>query len=71
MKHTNINRVAGYRAMLNMTQEDMGKIIGIKKQQYSLKERKKYPFSDKEKQLIKNYLMEYFPNITIDDIFFN
>ena len=57
--------------MLNMTQEDMGKIIGIKKQQYSLKERKKYPFSDKEKQLIKNYLMEYFPNITIDDIFFN
>lgn len=65
-----INKVAGYRAMLGMSQEDMGNIIGMSKQQYSTKERGVYPFSDREKEAMKNYLQNYFPGLTIDDIFF-
>ena len=70
MSDTKLNKVAGYRAMLGLSQHEMGKILGMSKQQFSTKERGIYPFSDKEKETMKNYLIRYFPNITIDDIFF-
>lgn len=66
-----INKIAGYRAMLGLTQEQMGKALGISKQQYSPKERGKVPFNDREKQAFKNVLIPYFPDITIDEIFFD
>lgn len=65
-----VNKIAGYRAMLGLTQEEIGEKLGISKQQYSPKERKERPFNDKEKQKFKELLEPYFPGITIDDIFF-
>ncbi|MEM5568219.1 transcriptional regulator [Aerococcus viridans] len=68
---TQINKIAGYRAMLGLTQQQMGERLGIKnKQTYSLKENGKRAFSDKEKELLKKIMLPYFPDITIDDIFF-
>lgn len=68
---TQINKIAGYRAMLGLTQQQMGERLGIKnKQTYSLKENGKRAFSDKEKELFKKIMLPYFPDITIDDIFF-
>lgn len=65
-----INKIAGYRAMLGLTQEEFGKKIGMSKQQYSQKEKGYRAFNDTEKEKIKNILLPYFPEITIDSIFF-
>lgn len=66
-----MNLIAGYRKMLNATQSDMAKALGISKQSYYRKENQLVPFTDQEKILIKRMLIPLFPNITIDDIFFN
>ncbi|CIW24502.1 transcriptional regulator [Streptococcus pneumoniae] len=56
--------------MLGLTQEKLGKKLGISKQSYYNKESGKTQFSDKEKLKIKNLLIPLFPDITIEDIFF-
>jgi len=66
-----LNKVAGYRAMLELTQEELGRKLGMSKQQYSYKERGLSNFNDKEKQKFKEILTPFFPGITIDDIFFD
>ncbi|WP_438835455.1 helix-turn-helix transcriptional regulator [Streptococcus pluranimalium] len=64
------NKVRGYRNMLGLTQESLGKELGISKQSYHNKESGKTRFSDSEKIKIKNLLLPMFPNITLEDIFF-
>lgn len=64
-------KVAGYRKMLGMTQKEMAQQFNISTQAYWQKEKGKTPFSDKEKILFKNKLKPLFPNITIDEIFFD
>lgn len=66
-----LNKIAGYRAMLGMTQEEFGRMISMSKQQYSQKERGERAFNDKEKEKVKEILLPYFPEITIDNIFFD
>lgn len=66
-----MNLIAGYRKMLDATQSDMAQALGISKQSYYRKENQFVPFTDQEKILIKRMLIPLFPNITIDDIFFN
>lgn len=66
-----MNKIAGYRKMLGKTQTEMGKKFGISKQAYYKKEKGVVPFSDNEKLVFKKMLTPLFPNITIDDIFFN
>lgn len=56
--------------MLGLTQEQMGKKLGMSKQSYHNKEIGKYSFSDSEKVDFKNLLLPIFPNISIEDIFF-
>ncbi|QBX10238.1 transcriptional regulator [Streptococcus satellite phage Javan421] len=56
--------------MLGLTQERLGKELGISKQSYHNKESGKTQFSDSEKIKIKNLLLPMFPNITLEDIFF-
>lgn len=65
-----INVIAGYRAMLGLTQEELGELLGMSKQAYSMKERGERKFNDKEKEELKNLLLPYFPDITIDSLFF-
>lgn len=66
-----MSKIVGYRNMLSMTQSDMSKFLGISLQAYWNKEKGKTQFSDTEKVKIKQLLLPYFPDITIDDIFFN
>lgn len=67
----NINKVAGYRAMLGMTQAEIANYLDMLPQSYSNKERGKTAFKDSEKIKIKELLLPYFPEITIEDIFFS
>jgi putative transcriptional regulator len=64
------NKVRGYRNMLKMSQEELGNYLGITKQTYHLKEVGKLEFKSEEMKKIKELVVEIFPNITIDDIFF-
>lgn len=63
-------KVKGYRVMLGKTQQDMADMFGITKQAYSAKERGISRFSDEEMITIKNMLLQLFPDITIDRIFY-
>lgn len=65
-----INRVAGYRAMLNMSQKDMANYLDISPQSYSNKERGIRIFNDQEKLKLKKLFREVDPELTIDTIFF-
>lgn len=65
------NKVAGYRKMIGKTQAEMAKQFNISRQAYYLKEKGKISFSDQEKTIFKEMLKCIFPNITIDEIFFN
>ena len=66
MKH----KIAGYRIMLGLTQDDIAEKFAISKQAYRMKEIGKSAFNDREKIMFKNMLKDIFPNITIDEIFF-
>lgn len=65
-----LNKVKGYRNMLNFNQQEMAELLGISKQAYWNKENGKNEFSDKEKVIIKRILEPFFPKISIDEIFF-
>ena len=64
------NKIKGYRNMLGLTQEQMGKKLGITKQTYHNKEIGSNSFSVNEIINFKQLLLPFFPNITIEDIFF-
>lgn len=64
-------RVANYRKFLGYTQEEFSKFFNISTQAYARKERGETPFTDDEKVLIKDMLLVHFPDISIDQIFFN
>ncbi|MDQ8460621.1 helix-turn-helix domain-containing protein [Enterococcus faecium] len=64
-------KLAGYRKMLNLNQEQMAIKLGISRQAYSEKERGKVPFKESEMRLIKSLVKEVNEKVTIDEIFFN
>lgn len=63
-------KIRGYRNMLGLTQEQLGKQLGMSKQTYHNKETGKNAFSDEEKMKFKKLLLPLFPDITLEDIFF-
>ncbi len=66
-----MNKVAGYRKMLGMSQNVMAKEFGISGQAYRLKEKGEVNFTKKEMLKFRELLRkEIFPSITIDEIFF-
>lgn len=65
-----INKVAGYRAMLGMSQKEIATYLGITSQSYSNKETGKRYFNDKEKVKIKELFNRIDETLKIDDIFF-
>ncbi|XJS10475.1 helix-turn-helix transcriptional regulator [Aerococcaceae bacterium WGS1372] len=66
-----MEQVARYRNYLGLTQQELANILDISKQSYWNKENGRTPFTDNEKVIIKNLLLRDFPNISIDEIFFN
>lgn len=65
-----INKVRAYREALNKSQYEMAKMLNIHHVVYSRKERKLTDFKDAEKVILLNFFKEYFPNETIDSLFF-
>lgn len=66
-----MNKILIYRKMLNKSQSEIADLMGISTQAYSNKENRKTEFRDNEKVIFKRLLMSIFPNITIDEIFFD
>ena len=64
-------QLIAYRKMINMSQTDMAKAIGICLTSYHLKETGKKDFTQSEMVSILNIIKKYNPNITIDEIFFS
>lgn len=64
------DKLAGYRAMLNMTQKDFAELLKVTNQTYSKKENGQIPFKPKEMEILKNYIKETYTDVTIDSIFF-
>ena len=60
-----------YRKILGLTQGEMARKIGISEQSYWNKENGRRVFNDREKLIVRDVLKQFFPDITVDDIFFN
>ena len=65
-----ILKVKGYRNMLNLSQKEVGDMLGLSKQSFSLKERGNLIFTIDEMKTLKNLFSSINPHITIEDIFF-
>lgn len=65
-----MNKVLGYRKMLNFTQQQVAKELKISEQSYRNKEKGKTEFKKEEMLTFKNILISKgMTNITLDDIF--
>lgn len=67
---TKSDKIRGYRHMLGKTQAQMAETLNISPQSYHNKECGKVRFTDDEKMIFKKMLLPFFPDITIEDIFF-
>jgi len=65
------NKIKGYRTMLGLTQKEMAERLNISPQSYYNKENGNVAFKDSEKMQIKEMLLPLFPNITLENIFFD
>ena len=65
-----LNKVAGFRAMLGLTQKDVADYLGITPQNYSFKERGHRRFNDDEKKKMLTLLRQAEKDLTIDELFF-
>ena len=65
------NKVKGYRIMLGLTQRDVSMKLNISIGSYINKENGRTAFKDNEKLEFKKLLELHFPNITLEEIFFN
>lgn len=70
MGQVKINKVRSLRGALGKSQKEISEIIGISQAMYGRKERKTTDFSDKEKIILLEYFKKYFPNETIETLFF-
>lgn len=67
-----MNKVLGYRKMINKTQKEMAKEFNVSEQTYRNKEKGKVEFKKEEMLKFKKILVANgLKNITMDDIFFN
>lgn len=64
-------RLIAYRKLLNLTQCEMSKKIGISLTSYNNKETGKKNFSQTEMIMITTIIKNKIPNATMDEIFFN
>lgn len=67
------NKLVGLRSSIGKTQKDFAEILGITQGTYSKKEKsdKNNDFTRSEMKVLLDYLKQYFPSITADEIFFN
>ncbi len=70
-----MNKVKGYRNMLNETQLDWAKLLNISRTSFNKKESGQVPFNDREKKKIKSHINNALEKqneklVTIDELFF-
>lgn len=65
-----LNELAGYRSKLNKTQKDFANLIGVSNQAYSSKENGRTPFKPNEMKILKEFISQHYPSVTIDILFF-
>lgn len=65
------NALKGYRCRLGENQEEFARNIGMSFSTYCKKEQGCYSFKASEMASIRDYLKRFFPDITVDEIFFN
>lgn len=65
-----MNKIAGYRVHLGMTQKDLANYLNISTQSYSNKENGRRAFNDTEKIKMKVLFQQINRELTIDNIFF-
>lgn len=70
MQPISISKVRIYRYALGKTQKEMSELLNINPVVYGRKERMLVPFTDKEKIILLNFFNEFFPDETIDSLFF-
>ncbi|MDT2864286.1 helix-turn-helix transcriptional regulator [Vagococcus carniphilus] len=66
-----MNLVVKMRRFAGLTQTDVAKILKVSLQTYYKKENGKTPFNDDEKIILKELFSKDFPEVTIDELFFN
>ena len=65
-----MNKVKGYRNMMNEKQSDWAELLNINRVTYNRKEKGIINFTDKEKIIIRDHVAKVIPYITIDELFF-
>lgn len=65
-----INKLAGYRASAGIKTKEMAELLDIAPQTYLKKEKKQIIFKDTEKIKVLNYLKQFFPAVTLEELFF-
>ena len=70
MQEIKINKGQAYRKTLGLKQREMSELLNISVVMYSKKERRITAFTDVEKVKLLNHFKKYFPNETIDSLFF-
>lgn len=69
MATVKINKVKAFREVLGIPQHEMSRMLSISQPSYNRKEKKR-KFSDEEKIILTDYFKKYFPNETLESIFF-
>lgn len=70
MHHKNKMLIA-YRKLLNQNQSQFAQSVGIKYSTYVFKERGTNDFTQTEMSNIVNYIKTFYPEVTVNDIFFS
>lgn len=70
MERVELNKVLGYRKMLQLNQSEIAQRLGISTQAYGQKENKKVAFKDSEKIILLEIFRQAQPQLSIDDLFF-
>lgn len=65
-----INKLAGYRVSAGIKTKAMAELLGIAPQTYLKKEKKQIIFKDNEKIKVLEHLKKYFPDVTLEELFF-
>lgn len=65
-----MNKIAGFRRMLGLSQEEMAERIGLSLTGYRLKENEINEFKKTEMFKIYRMIKDVMPDVTLEDIFF-
>ncbi len=65
------NKLLGLRKSINKTQADIAKLLDINQATFSKKEKGVSEFKKTEMEKIASLFKQYYPSITLEEIFFN